>query len=294
LQQNEKEALKNVRNIFQKHGTLNRCFFRPEREAWRSAARELSKQEYEILRVSFSVFLPRFSVLWEKEKNNLQSIAAAFSKTPPPVGKALKTLYALYAPHRKSGVISVFLLTSPITKRIVNGGGKITSKTLALECSKITAKNNSHNLFARVLLHETIHTTFEDRIKGTIATYLKTKDFSSIKRELMQSTAYHEACSFLGPIKEMIAVSLLPEGYLAERYFSANVRRNLLQRKSVREHRLKHTYYDFMLFAIWELYPLAREYCEQQRSIDTRYIRETVDTWRRFNQTNLSRWILEK
>ena len=296
LQQSEREALKHVRNILWKHKTLGRYFFRTEQEAWRNIAKKLSKREYEALCASFAVFLPRFSALWKEEKSNLQNIAAAFSRgTSSPVNKTLIELSTLYAPHRKPrSITTIFLLTSPITKRLVSGGGKITSKILALECSKTTAKNNIHDLFVRVLLHELVHTMFEDRIKNIIRTCLQSKGFSSIKRELARSAVYRETLSFAGPIKEMVAISLLPEGYLAERYFNANVSKSLLQRNSVRECRLKHTYYDLMLFATWELLPIAREYSTQKKPIDARYLREVIMVWRQFNRTNLSRWDLEK
>jgi len=290
LKRNEKEALGNIRNALKKHKNIKRHFFKSEKEVWRGVSQQLTEKEKETLRFSLKIFLPRFEKLWNKREKELYQISRVFSKKSLLINKSLKVLKFLYAPRSVPESVTIFLLINPITEHLVGGGGKISSQAIVLECSHITKQNNPHHFFSRVLLHEIIHMAYEDRVKKVIKRYLDSRKFKNIEPTLRKSAVYKETRSFLGTIKEMVAVSLLPEGYLSEYLFKTNIKKSLLRRKSVRNRNLEHAYYDLMLFAVWELYPIAREYYIKKKRIDVQFIEEAAEVWKNFYHANLAKW----
>jgi hypothetical protein len=91
----------------------------------------------------------------------------------------------------------------------------------------------------------------------------------------------------MGVIKEMILVSLIPEGYLAEKFFNLGVLKNLRKKKCIKERKLEKNYYDLMLYSIFKLYQTAKEYCDARMPIDERYIENAINSWIDFEKSNL-------
>lgn len=292
LNKEEKEGLVKLSKVLKTY-TLYKLFIsstNPEK-TWYKASRLLPKKDLQILRGTLEIFSSRFERLWKKERGNLDKVAKELSTSLTVSKKLLSLIGILYGNSQKTQEVEVFLLTSPITKRVVSGGSGLGKDKIVIECSKIMSKNNERDELARVVLHELIHASFEQKIRKKIQTYIQSNRFIELHAKLLSQLAvYHQVKSFEGPIKEMIAVSLLPEGYIAEKYFGIDIKKNLRKRKSIRNQQLKKNYYDLMLFSVWKLYTIAREYCDNEKVIDRKYLEATVQSWEEFEQADLSKF----
>ena len=285
LSKQEKETLLEVRQLLKKQD-LTPVFFLPK--AWQKAGQKLNKKDFEKLQKAFQIFAPRFNKLWSKEKQNLQSVAKHISNTLKVSREILEILQVLYGVSSPPSECSIFLVSSPILKRAVSGGRAIGKNKIILECSKITTKNNNQNFVLRVLLHEMVHASLQTKVLTKIQRYMKNIDVK--KKEVLLSSAISKQTKSLARIiNEMILVSLLPEGYLAEKFFGLDVLKNLKRRKCIKENKLKRDYYDLMLFSVFCLYPVAKYFCENKKPIDDDFINSAIKCWQEFEKTNLKK-----
>lgn len=292
LNRKERGALIEISKMLRKYSLYNLFISstNPEK-TWRRALQLLPKKDLRILQGILEVFSSRFERLWKKEKGNLDEVAKELSTSLTISKKLLSLIGTLYGASQKSQEVEIFLLSSPIAKRAASGGSGLGKNKIAIECSKITSKNNEKNELARVVLHELIHASFEQKIRKKIQTYIQSNRFKELHtKSLSQSAVYRQVKSFEGTIKEMIAVSLLPEGYIAEKYFGVDVKKNLRKRRSIRNQQLEKNYYDLMLFSVWKLYAVAREYCYHKKVIDRRYLEAAVQSWEEFERADLSKF----
>ncbi len=288
----ERTALKKVAGVFKKHGFSDRFASSESPDViWDTIAKTLKPDEYAALRNAFATLTPRFEKVWRREKGNLMRVQKEMKKSLSLSKRALGVLETLYGAPSKSLTLEIFLLTNPISKRLVGGGSGIGENKIELECSRVTKHNNPKGWLGRVILHEFVHVALEKELRDKIGAFVGSKDFRKRHEPFLKHSAiYCETRSFVGPIKEMVAVSLLPEGYLAEKIYGARVVESLKQRNAVRTHTFRKDYYDLMLFSLWGLYDIAKEYSDQRKPIDRRYIETVVRNWESFESMDLSRF----
>lgn len=289
LNKEEKKVLLNIKILLKKHD-ISKIFLSSSQptKTWKAITSKLDKNNLSNLKKSLNVFLPRFNKLWQNEKKNLilikKNLSTEFNS------KKILFLFKILFGQPIPNSINIFLITNPITNMIVSGGQGLGKNKIAVECSKLTRNNNPHNQVERVILHEIIHASFQNKIVKMIKTFVQRPYFiKNYKNILSKSFTYKQTKSFIPVINEMILVSLLPEGYLAEKYFGLNVIKNLRKRKAIRQRKLTKNYYDLMLFSVWKLYPIAKKYCNLKKPIDNLYIEESIKCWADFEKQNLSK-----
>jgi len=293
LKKEEKEALNKLRNILKqkKYNLVNRSLISlNENEFWQNISKILSENQIANLAESLNIFSERFGKLWLKEEKHLRKIKDSALKGLSISNRLIVLIKNLYGLKKPLKSINIFLFTSPIKKRLIGGGSGFNAKGIGIECSYITKTNNKNEMLARVILHEITHAYFEKRLINKINKFISSKYFENKYRKfILKSNVYRQTGNILGPIKELILVSLLPEGYLAEKFFGLNVMNNLKKRDCVRKNRLKKNYYDLMLFGIFKMYKIAKDYSDNKKLIDENYIEEAIKRWIEFEKADLKK-----
>lgn len=291
LNKNEAEALRKLRKILKKYKiSVLMLSSNNEREAIKKISKIIPQKDISDLKKSLRIFNERFNILWKKEIKNLLFIKGKTKKTLIISKKLFSVIKILYGIKKEPKTAEIFLFTSPITKRPVSGGGGFGENKIGVECSKITKNNNQKQMIQRVMIHEIAHSSFEFNLKEKIKNFLDSDHFKNkYEKNVIKSKIYKQTHSVLGTIKEMILVSLIPEGYLAEKFFGFNVLDNLRKRKCIKEKGLEKNYYDLMTYSVFKLYEEAKEYSENKKPIDNIYIERTIKCWMDFEKTDLKK-----
>lgn len=291
LNKKENDALRNLRKILKKYKLANILLASVnQKSARKTLSNILPQKDILILESSLNEFSKRFNLLWQKEKRNLDLIKKNIFNNLPVFKDFFALIKILYKIKKEPQEIKIFLITNPILKRPISGGSGLGNNKISVECSKITKENNQNQIIKRVILHEIVHASFEENIKKGIENYLDNKYFKQkYEKIILKSSVYKQTHSILGPIKEMILVSLIPEGYLAEKFFNFDVIENLRKRKCIQDAKLGKNYYDLMLYSVYKLYPIAKKYCDNKKPIDSNYIEKVIQNWIEFEKTDLKK-----
>lgn len=293
LNKKEKNALNRLHNIFKekKYKLINLLLTSVnKKEFWGNVSKILSARQFAVFKESLNIFEKRFEELWLKEEKNLEKVKDNITKNFLVSDKLVALIKRLYGVRMSPKSINIFLFTSPIKKQLVHGGSGFGVAGIGIECSEITKDNNKNDMLSKVILHEITHAYFEKKLIDKINKFISSKYFQEkYQKFILKSKVYKQVKNVLGPIKELILVSLLPEGYLAEKFFGLNVINNLKKRKRVKEGKLEKNYYDLMLFGIFKMCKIAKDYSNSQRSIDRTYMEEAVKCWIEFEQIDLSK-----
>jgi len=292
LNKKEVEVLSDLKKILKKYKISNLMLSSSNKKwAIKKVSKIIPKKDVLVLTNSLKIFYKRFSVLWKKEENNLILIKQQIEKALSILSisnKLFPIIKILYGIRKEPGKVEIFLFTSPIFKRSVSGGGSFGKNKIGIECSKITKNNNQNQMLQRVVIHEIIHASFEVNLKEKIKKFIESLYFKKkYEKLILKSRVYRQTHSIMGTAKEMILVSLIPEGYLAEKFFNLDVLKNLRERKCIKEGMLKKNYYDLMLYSIFKLYQTAKKYCENKMQINENYIEDAIKCWIAFEKSNL-------
>ncbi len=259
-------------------------------EFWKNVPKTFSEKESIIFKESSNIFSERFDKLWKTEEKNLIKIKNNIIKNLSISSKHVALIKKLYGVKNSPESINIFLFTSPIKKQLVYGGSGFGTAGIGIECSEIAKDNNKNDALSRVILHEITHAYFEKRLVDKLNKFISSKYFQDKYRGLiLKAKVYKQINNILGPVKELILVSLLPEGYLAEKFFGLNVINNLKERNRVKMGKLEKNYYDLMLFGIFKMYGFAKDYSDNQKPIGKKYIKEAAKCWIEFEQIDLSK-----
>ncbi len=291
LNNKEKGMLDKLRNILKqkKYKLVNRSLISlNENEFWQNISKTLPKNQITNLTESLNIFSERFEKLWLKEEKHLKKIKDNALKSLSISDRLIALIKKLYGIKKSPKSVNIFLFINPIKKHLIGGGSGFGAKGIGIECSQITKNNNKNNMLTRVILHEITHAYFEKRLVNKINKFISSKYFKNkYQKIILKSNVYRQTSSILGPIKELILVSLLPEGYLAEKFFGLNVINNLKRRQFVKKNKLKKNYYDLMLFGIFKMYKIAKDYSDNKKFIDENYIEEAIKRWIEFENADL-------
>lgn len=290
LLERETYSLNKLKEILKKYKISNLVLSSlTEEEAVKKIKEVVDIDDLLIIKECLEAMSKRFENLWDEEEKNLSLIKQEIEKTLDISKKIFDDIQALYDIKQAPEAIDIFLFTNPIVKRSVNGGGGLGKNQISIECSKITEENNKNKMLERVLIHEIVHASFELKLKEKIKEFLKSSRFSDeYEDKITKTNVFQQTNAIMGTLKEMILVSFIPEGYLAEKYFDLNVLDNLRERKCIKERTLEKNYYDLMLYAVYKLYPFAKKYCEEEKKIDNNFIETAIKYWLEFEKTDLS------
>lgn len=221
----EKEVIRKFKSVFQKQSKdiLDSIFVK-------------KKIENKEIREVFEITEAKFQKIWDivendlpKAKNNLINLIKDNLKTFKLIIKKLKIFYNVNNVPEKT-IIYIILLPQTIK----SGGGKFIPKNNIILEGNLKRFNNKKTL--AILLHEMIHLYLE--------AYLKQQLYPKFHNKI----EYH-------PLKELIAGTLLPEGYLSYRFLNLPIKKTVKEQKLVK---------------------LVEQYIESGAKIDTTLIRQCI------------------
>lgn len=280
LSNKERRALKEFCKILKKYGFkkkkdkvtwLGTPFITSfEKEGWQNVREWVSEEEYKGIREIFEIFRPRFEKIWAKEVLKLERakellIRESISKDKR-AKRILSDLSRFYKKELPQRTINIYLLAIPEESSGIGGGAVLEEKGITLEVRDL---KDIHG-YILVITHEIAHSFLE---KDSIEKVEKiTRKFKFPSNKLIREREK------TGLISELILCSLVPGGYLAERYFNIPIQKP-------REKKLKgpqEAWRSLVKFITFYLYPLAQKYIETERSLDREYIVAAIKLTREF------------
>jgi len=176
--------------------------------------------------------------------------------------------------------IDVYLLISAVGS---GGGANLGPGRVTLECTALPADQVPRVL--NVLYHETAHLVFEHGYyKNLLGQFLE-----SIRSDFSERHAFFGSGRGLrSAINEAVMSSLLPEGYLASKYFDRNVFHNAEKVLGTNfENVAKGKKCDFRayrLFVAAKLLPLVKDYIENKKPVDETYLQSVWKVFEDFSE----------
>lgn len=242
-----------------------------DRDAWKKVEGWVEPEEFSTLKNIFEVFEPRFEKIWVEEKPKLASWKTTLIEelAQKKYDDLEKDLEAFFDQKPKYSSIDVYLLMNPAN---LGGGANIGPGRVTLECTALPAEAVSEVL--NVLYHETTHLVFEyGYYQNLLGRFLQ-----SIKEEYSKKHAFFKSGRGLRVIiNEAAMSSLLPEGYLAHKYFGSDVFKKVAKGRG-------EDFGAYRLFASAKLFPLAKDYVENKKPVDRDYLQKVWEVFEEFSE----------
>lgn len=243
----EKDALKKFKKIHLKYSFGKRYLGRPfflRKNPWRDLKKQLLKIEFIDLKNIFSIFKPKFKMLYEKDLPlfiKWQKKLREKANNKVLIDLINKVLANLYNTSSLRKTIKVYLLFSSSTT--FGGGANIDTKNVALEISRYPLKKIKSAIGC--IWHEVIHTCFENYYFLPLLRkkFPKDQDAVDLVREIT------------------IRVVFFPGGILEKKILKISTPINEITKK-----------YTQSLFSLREL---VKKYIQKNKHFDKEYIEKT-------------------
>ena len=256
LKSDEKKILKKIKIILKKYGFktyLGKFFINSggSKNNWNKLEKLLKPREYKDLKASFEIFSARFRGLWlnnlEILKRNKKIINDELKKKR--ISQIIKNLHNFFD-YQKSRlkILEIFLIASPVPFSN-NGGANLKNNQITAECHKIEPETSYSERIIRLIFHEYSHLL------------LKSSEYIPIL-----SKNYDGEQLKLG---EAVICSLLPNGYLAEKYFHYKVSKKFKTKQFKNKPKNKQ---EISSFSAFKGYNIAKQYIEKDKKLDKGYI----------------------
>ena len=271
----EKQALSEFSEIFQKaQSNLEPIFlFNDEQEIWPNLIKKVGNQKTLRTQAIFKILEKKFGLIWQTENKKLKVIRESFESNEAKVKSNLLVIEKLcgLAKNQLPSQIELKLLLSSNQKEECQGWSF--KEVVVLECSgwPITKINY---LISNIFLHECFHIFLQKNQKLLSEIRSVVKDNQQLINKVKLKNWPAEVV-----FKEALISSFLPEGYLAEKFLKINpikiAQDKLASKKLDNFSRLR-------FFCALNLYPLAKEYCEQNKQIDKHYLEKAISCLKKF------------
>jgi hypothetical protein len=280
LTQKEKDALELFTKILKKYdfgeNFIGRPFIRStEKEIWKNIEQSKIFEVYESIREIFSIFDKKFERIWEKEKSRLnfwkiklQKYLSKYKKTKEIFRKSKIFFRARNIPS----IMEIHLLIGS-----GGGGANIGKGAITLDFSN---RPISHLKYALgVVIHETLH-LIANSSQYYLKNLKKSAESLSVPRRNSLISGKRRKRSI---INEAIIGTICPEGYVFTKYFL-----NLSDKKAneyfkKRIHDAKNKFSEWRTFSAKELYPITKDYFENEKQIDKEFFNATTQVFKKFN-----------
>lgn len=275
MKKKEKNILKEISPIFKKFTNRNIKFkpnhldviFLDNQESqlvWQKIAQLVSQKELKILKKTFVIFQPRFEKIWRKNRFLLEKTVKNLEKIleSQKMDNILLDLSNFYQTQKPPNnyILNICFIYIPLKK---GGGGKpLKNNLIVLERGLLKEISKGMNNALLIILHELIHAKFESTYFHSIIAQFIRKKTARLKR--IKIDGQWLGISFF--LKELVAASLTPEGYLAEKYFDLKVKDRY---KKYQNNPKKFSEFQALRrYAAYYLYPLTKKYIGNAQKID--------------------------
>ncbi|MCL4367088.1 hypothetical protein M1563_02875 [Patescibacteria group bacterium] len=280
LSSNEKKVLGDIEKLFQKYSFGPKYWGRvflveSDSKVWQVAKNKFNTKELQLFQSAAEVFLPRFKKVWRKEKFLLNYWACLLKENNKkfPSKQLIDDLNIFFGTDVEIKQVTVILLIS--SEYYFNGGANLDPGIVTLEIGINSSQVIQRSLM--VLWHELIHSFWQNRqYEELIDKIAKEK-----KSKLRLSQSFFGQRPLENIINEAILESLLPKGYLAQKYFSFNTEENYDREIDILKNHQKDMSY-WRTYAGYHLMPISRKYIENGRSLDALYIRQVLRVLKKF------------
>ncbi len=282
LNKKEKNALNKFKKILKKYNFshyLGIPFITENDEnVWPAVQKWVKPNEYKTIRNASDIFEEKFKKIWKPQilNNNIKSFKKELGRNCyKEIDKHLTFFWGKYDTDKIKNV-NIFLIKHPLENRIINGGANLNGKGITIECNKlIYPKHISVEMAAAVLYHEFIHMAYQKILDKKVNIIISNNKKNKVP--IIQNRSLKEITT------ELIITSLFPEGYLADKYLHYRPYKNI--KSKIEEYETvfnlfkkgeKVNFYKLQYYIAYKLYPLAKEYIENKKRIDKRYIKEVL------------------
>lgn len=298
LNKKENKFLEEFRRIIKKYGFtrdkkgqskyLGQTFFLyPKKEAWDKLERSIRKDEFKKIKEVFEALRSRFDKIWTAKSKKILIAQVKYFKhylNNPENNKLFEDLKKILGNQRSPQKITVIALASPLKGDGITaaGGANIGDEYITLEIPWL--KNNSWEFeySVGILAHEIGHVFFNSSRKFKMLE----KIINDLKLPKFLFKNIIPKSNTLELITEIIIESLIPYGYLSQKYFKnfnpvqisfskGNLKimgenfEKFKSGKSASVYRLRR-------FIIWQLYPFIINWIETKGTIDEKFIKEII------------------
>jgi len=276
LDQKEKKAINNIRPIFEKYGFaikndkylyLGKYFYCPDdKEKFGSLKKYLLPEEYEAIRVSFSVIEKRFNKIYNKKLLENWKLALEKELSSEKFLKLFNFAQRFFNATKVSSVINVHLLMSPSMTWSASGNANLGDRDITLEAPVFNLTEEQIELAVCILLHELSHIWFENS-----SNYLTAKKLSGDNLPL---------------VKEILIDSISPSGFPAQKYSKASnplkrfLFNNLADGFKAYENFINNKEADkqkLSAYVSWFIYPLVAYYYANDKKLDKKFIKAIAE-----------------
>jgi len=271
LSKEEENRLALVKNIFQKHTYgekyWGKIFLDMEIEdKWKKAENLLSGEDISELKKACGLLKPRFDKIWEEDEQLLikwkEQLLESTQKYTP--NELVEKLNILFQKKPESDFVRVFLFVSG-PNNSASGGANVGSGKITLEMSR-----TPHQFLRPVwmtLWHEAIHMLWERNSKylGMLREFC---DGLNVKRD----NFFPDGVSFGEVMKEAIMESMIPHGYVSQKYFGFPSDDYYASTKFTSEINMRN----WRIFSGNKLRPVVSEYFEKEKPIDRELLEEVM------------------
>jgi len=261
---------------------LGQFFLSPvknESQIWNGVEKFVKKEDFKLIKKTFSVFKERFEKIWKKDK--LQKWQKRLDKEVK--SKKFKDLLCkissslLY--NKNDDNFGISLIGSPDKNRGTAGGANLNSNNITLEIplSEITEWNSECAL--GIILHEIAHVFFDKSpLKKKIGKIALLKKMSKINLVIPKRPPEET-------VKEIILNFIAPFGYFADQYFiDSSSKKNIKRFKNKGREELSKIKNgkkgDLQLIAYyitWKLYPIIASYYKREKPFDEELIKKIIN-----------------
>jgi len=287
----EKDALKKIVKILKKYAFWEKngkkiylgipFITSSDKRAWMAIEKWVNKEEFKKIRQIFKIFDERFNKIWVKsaiELKKAKKILNISLNNKKEIKEILEDLSSLYQQKINDELSIKIYLFHHLVENSFGGGANLNKNQLTLDCPSITPNTSSEERAIRTLLHELIHNYFETpQFKNLLINCLDEMDY----KKLVDSSIFKEVKSVRNIINEMIVESLLPNGYLAEKYFHFKVAEKIKNIEEI-ENKKDKSLADYRLLSAYHMYSISKNYLDNKKPLDEKYINEIIKIFLKF------------
>jgi hypothetical protein len=254
-----------------------------DKEVWKKVEEWVEPNELVALKSVFEIFTPRFEKLWKEEKPKLAEWKTTLNKelAKKKYDNLEKDLEAFFHQKPKYSHIDVYLLMG--VAGTTGGGANIGPARVTLEPTGVSTDMVAEML--NVLYHETAHLTLEHgHYQNLLEQFLQ-----SLRGKFTEKHAFfHSGQGTRTVVNEAVMTSLLPEGYLAEKYFGGDIFEKVekILGKNFEKIRKggRDDFVAYRIFAAAKLYPVAKDYIENRKPVDEDYLQKVWEVFEDFSK----------
>lgn len=298
LNKKEKKAIEEFKTIIKNYGFESKSdknvylgipfIIPPSSRVWKKVKNWVKKDDYKKLKKIFEIFKPRFEKIWAVSSKQLKETKQILRKKleNKKTNEILEVFSNLYKNKEEIGeTLEIYLFAAP-TKSGMGGGANLGPGRITIESSKV-GKEELPRLLS-MIFHEIAHLFERKYFRPLLKKWVDNLDKKETEK-IKKTKVYQEIQRLETILNEIIVSSLLPEGYLTERFFKIKVKnriRNYFRdnfKSDIKSLPQKHrNLKNLRSYNAYYLYDLIKKYIKEKKPFNEYYIQEAYKLLKKF------------